>query len=47
MNIDKVTIAQYETIVTETYKILLLSFKYNQNGNKNIKYNISKIENRK
>lgn len=35
MNIDQTTIAQYETIVNETYKILLLSFKYNQNGNKN------------
>ena len=35
MNIDQPTIAQYETIVNETYKILLLSFKYNQNGNRN------------
>lgn len=35
MNIDQVTITQYETIVNQTYKILLLSFKYNQNGNRN------------
>lgn len=35
MNIDQTTIVQYETIVNETYKILLLSFKYNQNGKKN------------
>ena len=49
MNIDKVTIAQYETIVTETYKILLLSFKYNQNGNKktlNTIYQKLKTENK-
>lgn len=49
MNIDKVTIAQYGTIVTETYKILLLSFKYNQNGNKktlNTIYQKLKTENK-
>jgi len=35
MNIAQSTINQYEEIVTETYKILLLSFKYNQTGNIN------------
>lgn len=36
MKINQATITQYETIVTETYKVLLLSFKYNQNGNERI-----------
>jgi len=35
MKINQMTIAQYEGIVNETYKILLLSFKFNQNGNRN------------
>lgn len=35
MDIEPLTINQYKEIVTETYKILLLSFKYNQNGNRN------------
>lgn len=36
MKVNQVTITQYETIATETYKVLLLSFKYNQNGNERI-----------
>lgn len=35
MDIDQLTINKYEEIVTDTYKILLLSFKYNQNGSRN------------
>lgn len=35
LNMEQLTINQYEEIVAETYKILLLSFKYNQTGNRN------------
>ncbi|MCM1285679.1 MAG: hypothetical protein NC213_03470 [Acetobacter sp.] len=42
MDINQLTINQYEEIVTSTYKILLLSFKYNLTKNRNTLNNIYK-----
>lgn len=36
MNATKTILDQYETIVDETYKALLFSYKYNQSGNKKV-----------
>ena len=40
MDVKKIIITKYETIVNNTYKILLLSYKYNQTGQRHTLYTI-------